>query len=209
MWRRHILPLFTVIGGILLIVFVVVRTGRQGHVVEDFVPARNGLLAADGSGRFDPALAVLSPIELALAPDAPVFLDSPFAPEIGTEPDAILAVADGLVIHAGPRDAVQTVILLHRRGQTRLETVYTGLDTLRVTVGAQVRRGQAIGTLAVDARARFRFEHRPSPGLAADPVAGAGSDLPREWRGRGEDQISDPPVGARLAPSIQLEAPAR
>lgn len=208
MWRRHVLPLFTLVGATLLIAFVIVRAGQRGPAGEDFTPARNGLLAATADAPFDPALAVLSPIELTLAPESPLFLDSPFPADIEAEPDAILAVADGRVIHAGSESDGYTVILLHRRDDKVLETVYTGMASARVSVGAMVRRGQAIGNVPVDERGTFHFALRDGPGLSTAPLPGEKTEIPADWKGGGDDRLHPPPVGAKLAPSIQVEAPA-
>ncbi len=207
-WRRQILPLFTFLAAMLMVVFVILRASEQGQVSENFVPARNGLLAADGNAPFDPALAVLSPVELTLAPEAPVFLDSPRPAAISADPDAVIAVADGKVTFAGLDGGKNTVILLHRRGSERIETIYHGLATLRVPVGAQVRRGQVLGTLAPGSEGAFRFTRRQALHLDPGLTAGDPQEIPAEWRGREADRLSPPPAGATLAPSVQIDAPA-
>lgn len=206
-WRRHVLPLFTLVGATLLIAFVIVRAGQQGPVIEDFVPARNGLLESVGDAPFDPALAVLSPIELTLAPEAAVFLDSPLSAPVEAEPDAIRAVADGRVIFAGPEGKGFTVILLHQRGGEHLETVYAGMASARVVVGALLRRGQALGPIDPANPDAFRFVRRDSLSLTTAKVPSESSGIPAEWKGRKEDLVYPPPVGAKLAPSIQIDAP--
>ncbi|MDF1860428.1 MAG: M23 family metallopeptidase [Verrucomicrobiales bacterium] len=142
-WHHIVLPLFFIIAAVLLILFLVIRTGEK-PVVYDWdpeSPARVGLLNAGNDAVFDPAFAVPSPIEMVLAPTVDHF-DSPVGSRLGAltynaQPfltdrhlgddfngiggwnsdlgDPVYAVADGYVLSAGwPGDGWGNVItLLH------------------------------------------------------------------------------------------------
>jgi len=67
-----------------MLIFIAIRAGQKGPKTagEGFEPARIGLLRATDEALFDPAFAVLSPIELALAPSVTNF-DFPVGSEHG------------------------------------------------------------------------------------------------------------------------------
>lgn len=211
------------------------QTDRDG-----FTPARNGLLRATAEALFDPAFALLSPTELVLAPtvtrfDFPVgsehgaltYNAQPFQANrhlgedfngIGGEDsdlgDPVFAVADGKVIYAGTPSSGwgNLVMLLHEREDgTILESVYGHLDSIRVPVGGQIRRGEVLGTIgSAEGRylAHLHFEMRRAPAL--DPGAGYGDTAQgridgektlTEGRLRRDDQLAAPPAGEPLEPS--------
>jgi murein DD-endopeptidase MepM/ murein hydrolase activator NlpD len=142
-WHHIVLPLFFIIAAVLLILFLVIRTGEKPLVYDwdPQSPARIGLLYAGNEAVFDPAFAVTSPIEMVLAPTVDHF-DSPVGSRLGAltynaQPfltnrhlgddfngiggwnsdlgDPVYAVADGYVLSAGwPADGWGNVItLLH------------------------------------------------------------------------------------------------
>ena len=178
-WWRYVLPIFVVVTAILMIVFLVYRspTDENNQTESDAVsPARNGLLFPSESALFDPAFAVLSPMEMVSAPQA-VRFDAPLGSPHGAmaynaQPfltdqhlgddlngiggwdsdlgDPVYAASDGVVFYAGwPSDGWGNVItLLHELPDGRMiETFYGHLDVIRVPVGKQVRRGDVIGTV--------------------------------------------------------------
>lgn len=176
-WRQFILPVFVLVGAILLIVLITVRTGNNSIVDPEKLvnPARIGLLSPKETF-FDPAFAVASPIELAEAPKAVAF-DFPVGSRHGAltynaQPfltsrhlgddlngiggqnsdlgDPVFAISDGLCIEAGwPSDGWgNVVILLHELPNGQvIESFYGHLDQILIPVGKQVRRGDKIGTI--------------------------------------------------------------
>jgi hypothetical protein len=205
-WRRHVLPLFTAVGALLMIVFVVVRTGSSGAPLpgEGFVAAPVGLIPADAD--FDPAFAILSPTEMALSPQATVF-DPPLAPFAGAEDGKPLvrAAADGLVVFAGPHEGSHAVLLSHRTAEGLVQTFYGGLEAPRVAPGRSVRRGQALGTLAgEDAPEGLRFERRRFPALALEGVSATDEAPPEGRQGRPADRLSPAPEALPVEPEALL-----
>lgn len=208
-WRRHVLPLFTLVGALLMIVFVALRAGSRGAPLpgEGFVAAPVGLIPADADAVFDPAFAILSPTELALSPRAAVF-GAPFGPLGPVAGGEVLAAADGRVTFAGSAEAGPTVLLTHQRERFPVETLYAGLGSIRVAVGAQVRRGQPLGNLPPEGARAFRFERRRFPALAIGEVPGEAGPVPEDWRSRPDDRMSPPPEGEPVeAATFQLETP--
>lgn len=177
-WHRYVLPIFVVVAAIGMVVFLIARTGEQADSLAEKFPtgSRIGLLAANANGVFDPAFAVLSPIEMVLTPSADTF-DSPVGSEHGAltynaQPflvdnhlgddlngiggqnsdlgDPVYAVADGVVVFSGwPSDGWGNVVILaHQLANGEIvETFYGHLDSIRVPVGKQVRRSDQIGTI--------------------------------------------------------------
>lgn len=176
-WRQFVLPAFVLVGAILLIVLLTFHTGNNSMVDEEKLtnPARVGLLNPENAF-FDPAFAVATPIELALAPKAVAF-DFPVGSRHGAltynaQPfltsrhlgddlngiggqnsdlgDPVFAIADGFCIEAGwPSDGWGNVIvLLHELPDGRIiESFYGHLDKILIPVGKQVRRGEKIGEI--------------------------------------------------------------
>jgi hypothetical protein len=211
--HKHVFPLFFALCGIVMVIIMVVQAGKQGGDLPpaDFIGARIGLIQPVKGAILDPALAVLSPSELVLAPAAPVF-------EVGRDGSAILpnaegisevsAVADGRVAFASNGKDGATVILAHEREGKPVETIYRGLASIRVSVGSQVRRGQILGAVLDDKVAGYEVSRRSFPVLVSDPAAGEAKVIPEEWRGREDDRLSEPPVGEPIEPSaLKLEAP--
>lgn len=140
-WHRIVLPLFIVVAAILMILFLVAKTGSKSPAFDwdPYKQARIGLMRAGENAVFDPAFAVPSPIEMVLAPTADHF-DSPVGSRLGAltynaQPfltnrhlgddfngiggwnsdlgDPVYAVADGLVIYAGwPADGLGNIVTL-------------------------------------------------------------------------------------------------
>jgi hypothetical protein len=211
--HRHVFPLFFALCGIVMVIIIVVQAGKQGGDLPpaDFVGARVGLIQAVKDPAWDPALAVLSPTELVLAPESVVFdaagNGSAIHPE-GAESLEVNAVADGRVVFAAMGKSGATVILTHEREGKLVETLYRDLASLRVSVGSQVRRGQSLGTMAGGRAKGDAVVHRSFPALASGPVAGEVSGLPDAWRGRADDRLSEPPAGEPIEPSaLKLETP--
>lgn len=177
-WHRYVLPIFVVVAAIGMVVFLIARTGEQGESLAEKFPeaARIGLLAAEAEPVFDPAFAVLSPIEMVLAPSADTF-DFPVGSEHGgltynAQPflvdnhlgddlngiggqnsdlgEPVYAVGDGVVVFAGwPSDGWGNVVVLaHQLANGEIvESFYGHLDSIHVPVGKQVRRSDQIGTI--------------------------------------------------------------
>ncbi len=196
--HKQVLPIFFLILSIVLVAFVVYRTGEAGAELPDegHVATRLGLLQPTADATFDADFATLSPIELVLAPYAPVF--SPPRPPLPARGVEVHAVADGRVALANASE----VILSHERQGQIVGSVYTGLSSVRVGVGTQVRRGETLG-IADEA---FRFETRVFPALASRSPANAVAGVPDEWRGRPAGRLSAPPQGEPLEPgALRLE----
>lgn len=83
-WHRYVLPIFVVVAATGIVVFLIVRTGERAESIAERFPngARVGLLGAEADAVFDPAFAVLSPIEMVLTPTADTF-DYPVGSEHG------------------------------------------------------------------------------------------------------------------------------
>jgi hypothetical protein len=211
--HRHIFPLFFALCGIVMVIIIVVQAGKRGGDLPaaDFVGARIGLIEAVKGSAFDPALAVLSPTELVLAPVTVVFEavgnDGAIRPN-GEGIFEVTAVSDGRVVFAAKGKEGATVILAHERAGQVVETLYRDLASLRVSVGSQVRRGKALGTVSGEKAAGDVVVHRTFPALASGPVAAETAGIPEAWRGRADDRISTPPAGEPIEPSaLKLEAP--
>lgn len=195
-----------------MVLIISIQAGKKGADLPpaDFVGARIGLIQAERGATLDPALAVLSPIEMVLAPASPVFegSDRILAPSVAGGRE-VRAAADGRVVVAANGTEGATVILLHEREGKIVETVYRDLASLRVSVGSQVRRGQSLGVLSGEKAASFSILRREFPTLAVAPVAGEAKGMAEAWRGRPLDRLSAPPAGEPLEPSaLKLEAPA-
>ncbi len=211
--HRHVFPLFFALCGIVMVIIMVVQAGKRGGDLPpaDFTGARIGLIEPVKGASFDPALAVLSPTELVLAPESAVF--DPVGNGSAIHPNAagileVTAVADGRVVFAATGKEGATVILAHEREGKPVETLYRDLDSLRVSVGSQVRRGQSLGTVAGEKAAGDVVVHRTFPSLTSAPVAGEAPGIPDAWRGRADDRRSAPPAGEPIEPSaLKLEAP--
>ncbi len=182
-FAKIFLPIFVLIGAIVLAIWINLKPeGSSNLDAKDSVAISRpdghpfvGLLnASKKQPLFDPAFAMLSPIEMVTAPIA-----STFSPPMGSEHqgltynaqpflvtrhlgddlngiggqnsdlgDAVYAVADGQVIYAGwPADGWGNVaILLHELPDGRmLQSFYGHLDRIGVYVGQRVRRGDQIG----------------------------------------------------------------
>ncbi len=193
--HKQVLPLFFLILSLGLVAFVVYRTGEAGAELPDgdYAGAPVGLQRPSADAAFDPKFATLSPIELVLAPEAPVF--EPFRPRPGGE---ARAVADGRVALAGDGE----VQLIHERAGRVVASVYSGLSSMRVGVGTQVRRGEAVGT----AGENFGFEMRRFPALATGRTPGAVGEVPEEWLSPRADRLPPPPGGGPPEPrALRLE----
>ncbi len=210
--HRQVLPLFFILCGIVMVIIISVQAGRKGADLppEDYVGARVGLLQAVEKAPFDPAFAVLSPIDLVLAPAAVVFdTGQPVAKRpAAAEAIEVRAPADGFVVKAAMGEKGATVILVHEREGLPVETVHRGLGSLRVSVGAQVRRGQVLGVLSGGDQGDLPFARRSFPALVSGAVAGEEGGIPAAWRGRASDRLSPPPAGEPIEPSaLKLGAP--
>lgn len=246
-WHRYVLPIFVVVAAIGMIIFLVIRTGEKAEsLAEKFPePARIGLLQASADAVFDPAFAVLSPIEMVLAPTADTF-DYPVGSEHGAltynaQPfltenhlgddlngiggrnsdfgDPVYAVADGLVVFSGwPADGWGNVVILaHQLADGEVvETCYGHLDSIRVPVGQQVRRGDQIGTIGTANErylAHLHFEVRRyntlevGGGYADSKLGRVSGELAlKKWHRRAEDNLAPPPRGTPLeSRALQVE----
>lgn len=234
----------------MMVLFIVFRAGEQGPDYSGTVnPARNGLLRPGENVDFDPTLAVLSPIEMVLAPKAMSF-DFPVGSEHGALTynaqaflvnrhlgddlngiggqdsdlgDPVYAVTDGKVIFAGwaGEGWGNVVVLLHDKGSGEMvKTLYGHLDSVRVAVGGQARRGNPIGAIGNAAGrypAHLHFELSRTQALdIGEGYANSGrgrfsAELAlRDWRGRGDDRLSVAPTGETLEPSaLSLDVEAR
>jgi len=219
--NRFVFPLFFVLCSVVMLIFIAIRAGKQGpkSAGEGFEPARIGLLRATDEALFDSAFAVLSPIELALAPTVTNF-DFPVGSEHGAltynaQPfqenrhlgedfngvggqdsdlgDPVFAVADGKVLYAGVPSPGwgNVVMLLHETGEAKMvESVYGHLDAIRVPVGGQVRRGDIIGTIgSAEGRYLAHLHFELRSAPALDTGAGYG-DTP-QGRLDGEKALTD------------------
>jgi hypothetical protein len=133
--------------------------------------------------------------------------------------DPVYAVADGSVIFSGwPSDGWgNVVILLHEMADGRMvETFYGHLDTIRVPVGKQVRRGDQLGTIGT-ANGRYlahlHFEIRRYPtfdvgaGYAESRLGRVSGELAlKKWNRREDDSLAAAPRGTPLeARAIQVD----
>ena len=187
---RFFLPLFVFIFALALAIWVTVKpktknpgTNGEGGIVPEGNALAGLLNPALDELIFDPAFAVLSPLEMVTAP-----VSNRFDPPLGTEHagltynaqpflttrhlgddlngiggqnsdlgDPVRAVADGKVIYAGwPSDGWgNVVILLHKLPDGRLvESFYGHLQESKVFVGQIVRRGDRIGSVG-SAKGRY------------------------------------------------------
>ena len=176
--NRFVLPVFFVLSAIVMLIFIAIRSGSRGPKLpgEGLKPSLIGLLAPGNEASFDSAFAVLSPIEMVLAPTAKTS-DFPVGSEHGAftynaQPfqtnrhlgedlngiggqdsdhgDPVYAMSDGKVVYAGwPSDGWgNVVILLHElESGIMVESVYGHLGSIRVPAGGQVRRGGTLGTI--------------------------------------------------------------
>jgi len=206
-WQQVALPIFVIVAAGLLVAFLMLR--NRGNLrelaVSSDAPARIDLLLAVAPGNgfsppFDPAFLVASPLEMARAPVAHRF-DAPEAPPVDDPQDSdfdaapvrVFAAADGLVLFAGAAPAVaeepapdtparRLLVLLHQLPEGGfVQTRYSGLASLAVPVGRQVRRGDAVGTFADSDSSQSR-QASPEGADAADREADV-DPLPREARG--------------------------
>jgi len=247
-WHRYVLPIFVIVAAVGMVLFLIARTGDRVESLAEKYPngARIGLLAAKADSVFDPAFAVLSPIEMVLAPKADNF-EYPVGSEHGAltynaQPfltdkhlgddlngiggwnsdlgDPVYAAADGLVILSGwPSDGWgNVVILLHELADGRtVETFYGHLDSIRVPVGKQVRRGDQIGTIGTANErylAHLHFEIRRYPtldvggGYANSELGRVSGELAlKKWSRREDSSLVAAPRGTPLEPrAIQVDS---
>lgn len=186
--HRQVLPLFFFLLSLVLIFVVIYQSGRSGGDLPeaDYLGAPHGLLRPAAEPVFDAAFATLSPIELALAPEAPVF--SPFRPPQGPERE-VRSLALGRVVLANERE----LILAHQRQGEVVLSVFRGLSSVRVGVGRLVPREEVIGIAGED----FAFSWQHFPALTGGPaVAGRGDNVPEAWWGRPRNRLAPPPQGA-------------
>lgn len=174
---RFFLPLFVFIFALALAIWVSIRPERDTDRSGELPPGHQlvGLLNPSAKTPvFDPAFAVLSPIEMVTAPVVAAF-DPPMGSEhagftynaqpffttrhlgddingIGGKDsdlgDPVFAIADGEVIYTGwPSDGWGNVVtLLHQLSDGRiLQSFYGHLDRIGVFVGQTVKRGEQIG----------------------------------------------------------------
>lgn len=207
--------------------------------------ARIGLLEPRHDALFDPGFAVSSPTEMVLTPTTNTF-DYPVGSRHGAltynaQPfmtdrhlgddlngiggwnsdlgDPVYAIADGLVTFAGwPSDGWGNVVILAHKlenGQL-IDSFYGHLNSIRVPVGRQLRRGDLIGTIGTANErylAHLHFELRRYPALDVgmgyfDSKLGrlSGELSLKKWRQREESSLTSAPVGAPLPQeSFQLE----
>lgn len=176
--RHQVLPIFLAALAVVVLVLVLVapvdEPGKKQEV--DVVGRRVSLLSANPEVQFDPAFALVRPVELARAPSASR-VDWPMGGESGAfsynaQPfltdrhlgddlngiggwdsdlgDAVYAVADGEVTFAGwPSDGWGRVVMVaHQAPDGRLlQSFYGHLARIDLPVGARVRRGEKIGTV--------------------------------------------------------------
>lgn len=128
--------------------------------------------------------------------------------------DPVYAVADGRVCMAGwaSEGWGNVVALLHRSPENGevIQSFYAHLESMRVPVDAEVRRGQILGTVGKgDGRylAHLHFEMRDYVALAAgagyaDQAQGrfSGEEFLRRFRGVADDLLNVPPIG--IAPVL-------
>ena len=175
---RFFLPLFVLVLVIALAIWVSIKPPGEKSTEEPggtMGEALVGLLNPNLEEMiFDPAFAVLSPIEMVTAPVA-VRFDPPMGTEhagltYNAQPflttrhlgddingigggnsdlgDPVYAISDGKVVYAGwPADGWgNVVVLLHELPDGRMiESFYGHLDRIGVFVGQRVRRGDQIG----------------------------------------------------------------
>ncbi|NNE91865.1 MAG: M23 family metallopeptidase [Verrucomicrobiales bacterium] len=196
---RVVLPIFVVVATIAIVLWAVFRPPPEKTDAQIQWEPRVGLLLAETGVPYDPAFSLARPIEMATAPMAARF-DFPMGGEHGSltynaqpfltsrhlgddlngiggqdsdKGDAVYAAGDGKVIYAGwPSDGWgNVVILLHQMPSGALiETLYAHLDRVLVPTGANVVRGQKIGTVGkADGRylAHLHFEIRENTSVSA------------------------------------------
>src|SRR5690606_33884176 len=129
---------------------------------------------------------------------------------------------DGMVCYAGASAPGRgnVVMLLHETGEGEMiESVYGRLGTIRVPVGAQVRRGEILGTITGSDSAEpgdsgaLHFELRRVPGLGRGSGEGGAARGQRaaestwtDGRHRRDDQLAAPPAGEHLpTPALRLD----
>lgn len=168
--HRQVLPLFFLLCALTMVIFIAVRAGQRGANLPDpgYIGAPVGLLSSEPGAIFDPAFAVLSPIELTLAPEAEVLSPYRALPEAEA-----LAVGDGRVVYA----AKGKVILTHNRLTGIVQTTYSGLASMRIGVGSLVDRASVLGVFGKDPTA-IRVETRAFPVLAFDDTKSSDSNPP-------------------------------
>ncbi len=232
-WYRYVLPLTVIFAAITMVSWFALRNSSDEKADEMEAAAPNGLLPIKSEGPIDPAFFVVSPIEMVSAPLA-VRWDAPMGSEHGAlaynaQPfltdkhlgddlngiggwdsdlgDSVYAAADGKVVFAGwPSDGWGNVVILaHEIPDGRIiETFYGHLDTIKVSMGKQIRRGTEIGTVGTaggNYLAHLHFEIRQ--GLSIDVGGGyANTGLDRlsgelsllKWRNRGDHLMAVAPV---------------
>ena len=197
-------------------------------------------LGIESASAFDSAFVLARPIDLVMTPrvtrfDAPMgsehaaltYNAQPFliSRHLGDDVngiggqdsdlgDPVYAVADGRVCMAGwaSEGWGNVVALLHRSPENGevIQSFYAHLESMRVPVDAEVRRGQILGTVGKgDGRylAHLHFEMRDYVALAAgagyaDQAQGrfSGEEFLRRFRGAADDLLNGPPVG--IAPVL-------
>ncbi|MEO0414335.1 MAG: M23 family metallopeptidase [Verrucomicrobiota bacterium] len=175
---RIFLPILLLVVTVLLVLWTFLKTPewKPAQIKGEDTTRRDGLLLAEPGGVFDPAFAVLSPIEMATAPIATRF-DSPMGSEHGAltynaQPfltnnhlgedfngiggqnsdlgDPVFCIGEGRVIYAGwAGDGWgNVVIVIHRLPDGRLiESFYGHLDAIQCYVDQHLHRGQKLGTV--------------------------------------------------------------
>ena len=177
---RFFLPLFVFIFALVLAIWVTIKPKSSGSSRTGTDQAEKGLVGLLNPEAedlfFDPAFAVLNPLEMVMAPRA-LYFDQPMGTEhagltYNAQPfmttrhlgddlngiggnnsdldDPVYAVADGNVVYKGwPSDGWgNVIIILHELPDGRiLESFYGHLNRSNAFVGQQVRRGQAIGSV--------------------------------------------------------------
>lgn len=192
--------------------FIVIRAGQQGVDLPapGSEPDRIGMLRVGKP--LDPGFDLLSPVEMVLAPEGPVF-GSPLAafPSLvgeGSDSEPLVrAAADGVVVTASSKPGSAGVVLLHDRPDGVVETIYEGLSAIRVGVGGSVRRGDPLGT--VSDRKVLRFRVRGAPLLGLEMAVGETGTLLDTWIAP-KDRLAAPPRGEAIEPGALMlqEAPS-
>lgn len=84
--------------------------------------------------------------------------------DIGAGKGPTYAVADGYILHAGPAGTAGNMVVIHRKGSdgSGHQYRYLHLDSISVTQGQRVKKGDLIGTMGETGRAKgvhLHLEH--------------------------------------------------